>query len=288
LKDNRLKKIITQHKNDLENLILSLSEIKPHIACIGLLNAGKSTLLNTLIEDMENQTFLTADIRETAESKMTLHKNIYYIDTPGLDATKEDTQVVMNALKGVDIILFVHNINTGEFDPSEFDFLKLILKNWNDHKNFIDQSIFVLSKIDAMNAEDEKTEIESTSEKIISQIYTLFNCKPTVVSVAAESYQEGIRENEVLLQEYSNILLLKNTIEHLINRKMKTIYDNKLRRIDTKFQEVNNFLKNEENKLKKEREALYEKYKNQKNGFVKEVVQLNKVLQLKKDIYDKL
>jgi len=288
LKDKRLKDIVTEYKNDLENLISSLSEIKPYIACTGLLNAGKSTLLNTLIGDMDNQTFLTADIRETAESKTVLHKDVFYVDTPGLDATEQDTKVVIDTLKEADVVLFVHNINTGEFDPSEFEFLKLVLKNWNDPKSFIKQTIFVLSKIDAINAEDEKAEIEATSEKIKVQIRTLFNYEPMIISVAAESYQEGKRENEKLLQEYSNISSLKQAIDILTKDKIKTIYANRTQKIDDKFKNVKKILNKEKKKLKKEKEILHENHMKQKNKFVKEIVQLNNALQLKRDIYDKL
>ena len=49
MKGNRLKDVLPAHKKDLNSLIQSLDEIKPRIACTGLLNAGKSTLLNALM-----------------------------------------------------------------------------------------------------------------------------------------------------------------------------------------------------------------------------------------------
>ena len=270
--NNELKNISTQHKKDLKNLIKSLNEIKPNITCIGLLNAGKSTLLNALIGDVDNQTFLTADIRETTDTKDVIHNKLNYIDTPGLDATDQDTQKVIDVLKEADIVLFVHNINTGEFDPTEFDFLKLILQNWNDPSTFISQTIFVLSKIDAIDVKDEKTEIEKTSEKIKSQIYSLFNCEPTVVSVSSESYQDALKLNEPVLLAYSNFSLLREKIEELSNNYESNIYKNKIDRVDTKFKEVKLFLEKERKRLLDEKVALTKQSKEQKDEFIKDLV----------------
>ena len=285
---NRLKDISTQYKKDLKNLIQSLDEIKPRIACTGLLNAGKSTLLNTLIGDIDNQTFLTADIRETTDSKKIVYNKLTYIDTPRLDATEQDTQVVINVLKEADIGPDLTYAKVKQGDEVVFVFLKLILENWSGPRTFIEQTIFVLSKIDAMNVEDEKREIENTSKKIKSQIRTLFECEATVISVSAESYQDGVRDNETLLQQYSNFSSLKRKIEKLVKDKVKKIDENKIQRIETKFQDIKMLLTKEKEELETEKVLMHKNYNKQKNDFVKEVVQLNKVLQVKESNYEKL
>lgn len=288
MKNNSVKDISTQHRNELKSLMQSLDEATPSIVCSGLLNAGKSTLLNALVGDTENNTFLTADIRETTESKRVIVNKQCFIDTPGLDAKDQDTQVVLETLKKADVVLFVHNINTGEFDPAEFDFLKQILKHWNDSKSFMEQTIFVLSKIDAIYSEDEDRVIEETQNKIEQQVYSLFHSKPVIVSVSAKSYQDGVNENENLLQEYSNFSSLRNQIERISQEKISEIHNNKIQRIERKFQEIKKLLQTEKRKLEKEKVVMLEHYKNQKNEFVKEVLQLNEVLRVKKLNYGKL
>jgi 50S ribosomal subunit-associated GTPase HflX len=59
---------------------------KPVIAACGLMNAGKSYLLNMLTQHIEQEYFKTADQRETTSNKKLETEQYIYLDTPGLDA----------------------------------------------------------------------------------------------------------------------------------------------------------------------------------------------------------
>ncbi len=124
---SKLEKYLS--KQDIESLKVlkkAMEESEITITCIGLYNHGKSTLLNVLIKDFEFKTFKTADVRETTVNKTVVHKNIKYVDTPGLNAKAEDDKKVMEAIQSSDIILFVHTITTGELNKEEVEFLKKI------------------------------------------------------------------------------------------------------------------------------------------------------------------
>ena len=82
-----MKKILDL-KNRSEQLALSAYSApnKPLIAVCGLMNTGKSYLLNMLTQHIDQEYFKTADQRETAANKTLETEQYIYLDTPGLDA----------------------------------------------------------------------------------------------------------------------------------------------------------------------------------------------------------
>ncbi|MBK1642118.1 hypothetical protein CKO12_09560 [Chromatium okenii] len=59
------------------------------IAC-GMLNAGKSSLLNALTDQLENEVFATGPVRTTTKKAELSHHQFIFTDTPGLDAIEAD------------------------------------------------------------------------------------------------------------------------------------------------------------------------------------------------------
>ena len=97
----------------------------PVIVTCGLLKAGKSSLLNCLIEDRSNETFKVGPVRTTIKNQYYTGANACFIDTPGLDANSDDTKEAEKAYAEADVFLFVHN-GEREFLYNELDFLKKI------------------------------------------------------------------------------------------------------------------------------------------------------------------
>lgn len=104
----------------------SLNENLITLACIGLYNNGKSSILNACINDLNEETFKVSDARQTVSNKEIIYQDINFIDTPGLNVTNEDDKEVFKALKKSDINLFVHKVSTGELGAKEMEFLNYL------------------------------------------------------------------------------------------------------------------------------------------------------------------
>ena len=173
----------------LKNLQKAVFENQITVTCVGLYNHGKSTLLNVLIKDFTLGTYKTADARETTFNKSVIYNGIKYVDTPGLNAQMEDDKKVLEAIQNSDIILFVHTITTGEFNKKEIEFLENINQYWKNPQEFIERTIFVLSRIDNIeNSED----IEKTSIRMKEQIKDIFDMDCQVIPISSTDYVDGM------------------------------------------------------------------------------------------------
>jgi len=251
---NLIEKYI--NKNDLleiERLESNLKKNEINITCIGLYNHGKSSLLNVLINDYDMKTFKTAEARETSENKYVKVGNATYIDTPGLNAKKEDDKEVYEAIKTSDINLFVHNVTEGEFIKKEIDFLNDIKDSWHDSDKFIDNTIFVVSRVDGANS---KEDIENTTNKMKEQIREIFGKDGEFIPVSAKRYVKGKKESKNLLVLKSNINELKSLISNKKDSMRKAILEAKKKRLKKKYSEIFNKLKKEREKKRKELSKL--------------------------------
>jgi predicted GTPase len=270
---------------DIENINIlknSISNQFINITCMGLYNHGKSSLLNALIKDFDETTFKTADIRETVNNKSFYHGSINYIDTPGLNAQEHDDKRVYDAVKESDINLFVHTVTTGAFVEKEIEFLNKIKNHWQNPEDFINRTIFVLSRVD--NIEDEK-DIHLTIDKMKNQINEIFNIKPLIIPVSATRYKKGNIENKNILIKKSNLESLENAIIELIEEiktsileirkiRLQNIYDELMKKSNSKIQEKKFELSKQRN--------LREEFLNNLN---KDVAQIEDTL---KDMYKRL
>ena len=107
-------------------LIASANQHKePRVVVCGLLKAGKSSLLNSLFNNINDDLFAIGRTRKTAKNQIENNNGISFIDTPGTDANEQDTQEAYEAYIISDLLLFVHN---GEraLVSQEIDMLKKI------------------------------------------------------------------------------------------------------------------------------------------------------------------
>jgi tRNA U34 5-carboxymethylaminomethyl modifying GTPase MnmE/TrmE len=234
---------------EIEKLENNIKNNEINITCIGLYNHGKSSLLNALIDDYDMKTFKTADARETSENKYVKVGDITYIDTPGLNAREEDDKKIYDALITSDINLFVHNVTTGEFTQSEIDFLNHIKNSWHDPDKFIDNTIFVISRIDGANSKDD---IDNTIKKMKEQLREIFGKDGEFIPVSALRYAKGKKDGKNVLIKKSNIDSLKSLISNKKENMKEAILEAKKRKLQKKYSEILNRLKEEREKKRKE------------------------------------
>jgi len=257
--------------NSINDLTLAIKENNVIVTCMGLYNHGKSTLLNVLIKDFKHETFKTADVRETSRNKTVQYGNIKFVDTPGLNAQKNDDKRVMDAVKESDINLFVHTVTTGEFVEKEIEFLNNIKKHWENPQKFIDRTIFVVSRVDKANSEQD---IANTIEKMSQQIIEIFNSRPTIISVSAMRYTKGQVENKKLMIKKSNIEVLDKNLKNLSEKLSNSIKETRKIRLKNKYndliRQLNSKVQTNKLEIAKQKQAQKE-YLAALNGDIKQV-----------------
>lgn len=211
-KIKEIEKLAPVASSDLKKLKHLLDNIEKNkktiVGAIGLYNHGKSSILNALIDDLDNETFKVADKRETTKIDIKDMGDFVYMDTPGIDARDDDDKRVLDAIMDIDIILFVHNPSTGELSRKEVEFLNLVKKSFRDVKDFADRTIFVLSRID----EIEESEAERVKNKIKSQIRKYLGVDIYIKEISVKRYFKGRKENKDIFIKKSGITSLRDSI----------------------------------------------------------------------------
>jgi tRNA U34 5-carboxymethylaminomethyl modifying GTPase MnmE/TrmE len=245
--------------NTINDLSLAVKENDVIVTCMGLYNHGKSSLLNALIKDFDGKTFKTADTRETISNKKVTYNNFIFVDTPGLNAQKNDDKRVMDAVKQSDINIFVHNINTGEFVAKEVEFFHNIKKHWKNPQEFIERTIFVLSRVDEANSYED---IIKTANKMEEQLKDIFDVETKIIPTSSKDYVDGMLEDESELIDMSGVPFLEdnlsklkvkflNSIKQTKNDRLIKYYDDLIQKLNAQIQEEKLELSKLENEKKK-------------------------------------
>ena len=205
------------------------------ITCLGLLNHGKSSLLNALVDDSKNETFKVSDGRETRKNKEVNFSDFSYVDTPGLNADNEDNSMALEAIKISDINLFCHNPNTGGLNQAEKYFLEYISTNWENPATFLNSTIFVFTNMDKIDSQN----LELVEAEITNQIERIFSSNDfKIISVSSKYYKDGLAEDVEVLKEKSNIKNLKKEIHSYKDSLQNEIFQNRKERLGAKVEKI--------------------------------------------------
>ncbi|MCI8297626.1 MAG: hypothetical protein HFG22_17465 [Lachnospiraceae bacterium] len=182
---------------------------KKCIVNAGLLKAGKSTLFNALLGE---RVFESDVIRATVKNQKREAEGYFLLDTPGLDANAQDTKEALTAYAKADAIVFVHNLQEGEFNQVEIDSIEQIGSLYGDKKAFFQKTILALSHKDQVEEEypDICRRIEEQCEGSIKGHF----CK--IVCVDPAGYLKGVDEDKELLKKASGIPELKEALRACI------------------------------------------------------------------------
>lgn len=183
-------------------------ENKPIIAVWGMMNAGKSYLLNMLTQHYNAEFFPTNDIRETAELKLFEGESYIFLDTPGLDANKDDDLVALGGAAQADLVLFVHQPQ-GELEKLELDFLKQLKESFGEYAE--QQIVLVISKADA----ESQDKIEQIEQKVLEQCHEYLGFSPVSFQISGTRFHKGIQLSKDGLVKASHLQELKQHIDVL-------------------------------------------------------------------------
>lgn len=136
------------------------------IANTGLVNAGKSSLFNALLDSYETERFPVGAVRTTKFGKReSLAEGIDILDTPGIDATDGDDEEAFSALMESDLIVAVHNIKIGMLNRGEYDWLQRLASRMT-REEVERKIIFACTWIDERERqEDYRSAVEETKRQ---------------------------------------------------------------------------------------------------------------------------
>lgn len=250
-RDMILKTIVNNY-NDSLNQIVKDSD-KFYLVNAGRMNHGKSSLLNSLTGKVED-IFEVQDKRTTIKNKVYQYsENVYFIDTPGLNANDKDDQEAIKAYKKANIILFVHNLSVGDIRKEEVRDIKTIMSCFNNVDNLLDKFVLVLTGKDAIQAKDD---LSSIKEKILLDIKNETGLSSfKVFEVSNTTYKNGLKNNKYKLIEHSGVETLHNYIDNYIKSSNIDVQYRICERIDLETKRVTDKLV----RLKDEREVAIKK-----------------------------
>lgn len=266
--NNMILKTIVQNYEDKLNQIINDSD-KFYLVNAGRMNHGKSSLLNSLTGEVED-VFEVQDKRTTIKNKTyQYNKNIYFIDTPGLNANDSDDQEAIKAYKQANIILFVHNLAVGDIRKEEIRDIKTIISCFNNIDNLVDKFVLVLTGKDAIQSKDDLNNIKNKVLLDIKNETGLTGFK--VFTVSNTTYKNGLKNNKNKLIEHSGIKLLHEYIDSFIMSSNSEIQDRICERIDLETDKVKDklqLLKEEKTEKLKKEEIVINEFKSRINDIL--------------------
>ena len=171
----------------------------------GIMNHGKSSLFNSLIE---KEVFGVGDVRVTEKiQREQWLGNAFLIDTPGLEAEESDDTVAYEAYRRANMIIFVHTIKVGELHEKELNAINKIKALFNDDSFFCKHFCLVLT----FRESDSEENISSIREKTLADIKQHCGISDfQIFIVSNHRYKKGVTENKKTLISKSGITELRD------------------------------------------------------------------------------
>jgi tRNA U34 5-carboxymethylaminomethyl modifying GTPase MnmE/TrmE len=160
----------------------------PRIVNLGLLNAGKSSLFNAVLQQPNR--LKTGAARTTASTEEVTwgETSALLLDTPGLDALEVDALHAAQSARLQDLVVFVHSLEQGELEMGELEFLdKLAAKGV---ELSADYCIVVLTK----NDRKERVEAEQIVARVVDQWKARLGVSPHPLCVSSQDFLDALAQ----------------------------------------------------------------------------------------------
>lgn len=218
-----IKKIIVpscldKHPNAAEsyqNYIAKKSKLSDEtlrISVCGVYNAGKSSLLNVLVGEFqeEAEAFKTGSARVTTSVSKKHIGNIIYIDTPGIDGAEQDDETAWSGILNSDYLVYAHRLQAAELQQQEINFLKSLK---NRVYRLKDRLALIITQIDEIA---DETDSAIREKSILDAFDSVVGFKPqTTFLVSSRRFATGTTQGKPSLIRHSRIPNLKSWIEQI-------------------------------------------------------------------------
>lgn len=187
--------------------LLALSAVNtslPNAVVYGVYNSGKSSLLNSLTEQVDPEFFKVRDTRQTRVNQSFEYQGINFIDTPGLDMDEQDTAHANQGAMQADIIIYVHRLSAGSIQKADLAALAKALQHFNAERLLV---VFT----QAENTQGSEPLIAEVTQQLSKLV-----CTPLATALVSNTtYKKGVLENKPGLVAASGIVQLREQIQHL-------------------------------------------------------------------------
>lgn len=194
------------------NKKLKISDETLRVAVCGVYNAGKSSLLNVLIGEFQEETeaFKTGAARVTTSVTEKRIGKIIYIDTPGIDGAEQDDEAAWSGILNSDYLMYAHRLQAAEFQKQEINFLRSLK---NRVHGLEDRLALIITQIDEISDENESI---IRQESILDAFELAVGFKPqTTFLVSSRRFATGTTKGKPGLIRHSRIPDLKSWIEQI-------------------------------------------------------------------------
>jgi tRNA U34 5-carboxymethylaminomethyl modifying GTPase MnmE/TrmE len=188
----------------------ALNEAGMRVAACGIYNAGKSSLLNALVDKFEEgaEAFETGDVRTTAKVVEWKLKQLTFVDTPGVDGAAEDEETAWQGVLRSDYFFYVHRLRAVEFEQRELHFLKRLKEHTRDLESRL---ALVISQIDGVGSDEDASSCDTAIRKAFADAVGF---EPEqVFPVSVTRFIKGTQEAKPALVARSGIPALKQWID---------------------------------------------------------------------------
>ncbi len=235
----KVNSIVKEYEKKLQSIVSDSDKF--YLVNAGRMNHGKSSLLNSLTGKIDDF-FEVQDRRTTVKNKeYEYDKNVYFIDTPGLNAHDKDDREAVKAYKKANLILFVHNLSVGDIRKEEINDLKTILSCFNDVNSLANKFILVLTGKDLVQSKDD---LKAIKTKILFDIKNEIGIEGfKVFEISNTRYKKGLMTNKNALVKLSGIVELHNYIDQYITNYQILENERIIERIDLLTLEYKNYCK---------------------------------------------
>lgn len=212
VREKKIEDIQKSLEQKRQNLLDATEKV--YIINAGRMNHGKSSLMNAVLG---KEAFKVADIRQTIKNQYEEYqKNVFLVDTPGLDANSEDDQEAFKVYKKANYILYVHNPKIGELHKNELDTIGRIQDELG--KDFLkDHFALVLTFCEAVPSDQMQEIIVNIKAAMKSHFglesFPVFQISNSRYKKSLE--QSDIKKKDIFLQK-SNIPALRDFLDHHI------------------------------------------------------------------------